>query len=118
MARGHEVHLLTNFPEPYREKRERNLASLGFGYRSLQFCGLHAYNGTQPPSKGEVVQRLRTGSEPALFVDDHPENCLDVLRSCSGVEVWVLSREFNRTFDDARVRRAEGWPPLIERLSG
>ncbi len=116
LARSHGVHLLTNFPEPYRGKREQNLAALGFGYHTLDFCGLHPYNGAVPPSKAEVVERLRVRGEAGMFVDDHPENCLDVLSNCGGVEVWVMSRQFNREFDHPQVRRAENWQCLFDRL--
>ena len=69
-----------------------------------------------PPSKAEVVERLRVRGEAGLFVDDHPENCLDVLSNCGGVEVWVMSRQFNREFDHPQVRRAENWQCLFDRL--
>ena len=117
LARRHEVHLLTNFPLPYMAKRERNLARLGLAYQSLQFCGLHAYKDTVPPSKAEVVENLRAPEQPAFFVDDHPENCLDVLGNCKDVEVWVMSRHFNKDFDHPQVRRANGWKTLFERLA-
>lgn len=116
VARTYGVHLLTNFPQPYMEKRVANLAALGFRYESLDFCGLHPYEGTVPPSKAEVVARLHGNGNPGLFIDDHPENCLDVLDNCGGVEVWVMSRYFNRDFNHPRVRRAETWQCVFDRL--
>ena len=117
LVNGHRVHLLTNFPAPFMEKRRENLANLGIGYDSLHHCGLHAYNGHLPPSKAEVIDDLREKYGLALFVDDHPENCLDVLNNCENVEVWLMSRYFNRDFNHPRVHRAEGWPSLIGRLT-
>ncbi len=124
LAREHAVHLLTNFPHPYMDKRIANLAALGFRYETLDFCGLHPYRGTVPPSKAEMVGRLHgdgagpgaRGGGTGLFIDDHPENCLDVLRNCAGVEVWVMSRHFNREFSHPRVRRAETWQCVFDRL--
>lgn len=118
LARGHEVHLLTNFPLPFMAKRERNLAALGLTYDTLHFCGLHQFDGQAPPSKAELVERLRVAEQPGLFMDDHPENCLDVLRHCPGVEVWLMTRRFNREFEHPRIARAHGWGPLFERLNG
>lgn len=117
VAREHAVHLLTNFPHPYMEKRIANLAALGFHYESLDFCGLHAYQGTVPPSKAEVVGRLRGNGNAGLFIDDHPENCLDVVDNCGDVEVWVMSRYFNREFSHPQVRRAETWQCVFDRLA-
>ncbi len=128
LAAGHEVHLLTNFPLPYMEKRVANLKALGFRYETLEFAGLHPYRGTVPPTKAEVVERLRgngNGGGPGpsggraaagFFIDDHPDNCLDVLGNCPGVEVWVMSRHFNRDFSHPEVRRARGWQDLFQRF--
>ncbi|MCZ6532086.1 MAG: hypothetical protein O7A08_03895 [SAR324 cluster bacterium] len=117
LTAGNPVHLLTNFPEPYMEKREANLAALGFRYDSLHFCGLHAYRDKVPPSKGEIVAELRDPERPGFFIDDHPDNCLDVLERCRDVEVWVMSRFFNREFTHPKVRRAADWPSLFARLA-
>jgi len=116
LATGHRVHLLTNFPTRHMEKRQANLAALGFAFQSLHHCGLHVQESVRPPTKADLVQRLRRTGHPALFVDDHPENCLDVLRNCPGVEVWLMSRGFNRDFHHPAIVRTEGWPELIRRL--
>jgi hypothetical protein len=113
---GHTVHLLTNFPFPYMEKRMANLAALGLDYETLDFCGLHSYRGTVPPTKADVVGRLHTSGNGGLFIDDHPENCMDVVRNCREVEVWLMSRYFNRDFGHPGVRRAQDWKCLFERL--
>ena len=117
LTNGNEVHLLTNFPLPYMAKREQNLASLGIAYQSLHFCGLHPYKETVPPSKADIVSQLRQPGQTAFFVDDHPENCLDVLDNCDTVEVWLMSRHFNAEFEHPEVQRAHGWPCLFDRLS-
>lgn len=116
LAGLHEVHLLTNFPSAFMAKREENLAEVGLVYQSLHHGGLHSHGEVPPPTKAELVNRLRKDGGPALFVDDHPDNCLDVLKNCSGVEVWLMSRRFNRDFHHPGLPRADGWEALFERL--
>jgi hypothetical protein len=116
LADAHSLHLVTNFPRPFMAKRLGNLQHHGFRFHSLDCCGLHAYQGLRPVSKAEAIgQRLRNG-QGALFVDDHPDNCLDVLTHCPGVEVWLMSRRFNRDFRHPGIRRAADWGSLFERL--
>jgi hypothetical protein len=122
LANGHAVHLVTNFPLPHWEKRVRNLADLGFRYDSLTHCGFLVFDETHSPrSKADVIRGLRAedaGSKAAsaLFLDDHPDNCLDVLKHCPDVEVWLMSRRFNREFAHPNVRRAVDWESVGQRL--
>lgn len=110
------VHLLTNFPDLHMETRVENLAALGFRYESLHHCGFSTFDPAGTPSKSQIVSNLLQPGERGLFVDDHPRNCLDVAENCPGVEVWLMSRKFNRDFDHPEIRRAAGWPPIVERL--
>ena len=116
LAGRHEVHLLTNFPAPHMHKRLRNLERHGFRYDSLNYCGLHSYKEHRPRSKATVIAELHHRGNPALFVDDHPDNCLDVHHNCPEVEVWVMSRRFNRDFSHPAIPRAQGWGCLFARL--
>jgi len=119
LGEAHGVHLVTNFPQPHMEKRVENLARLGFRYDSLHYCGIHPFRDHQPQTKGQVIASLRDAElqrRPALFVDDHPGNCLDVHENCPGIEVWLMSRRFNRDFGHPGIRRAKNWNCLLERL--
>lgn len=113
---GREVHLLTNFPELHFEKRIENLALLGFRYSSLHHCGFHAFQKRGVASKSQVIAQLLGRQERAFFVDDHPDNCVDVVQNCERVEVWLMSRRFNRDFAHPAVRRADGWNSVIARI--
>ena len=117
LARQHEVHLVTNFPQPHMPKRLHNLQTVGFAYDTLHYCGLHGYKDLQPMTKAQVVRSLRANANGGLFVDDHPDNCLDVHTHCPDVEVWIMSRRFNRAFQHPEIRRAQDWHCLFERLS-
>lgn len=116
LAEGHEVHLVTNFPEPYMAKRRANLEATGFHFHSLHYCGLHGYRALRPQSKAQVIQALRNARGEALFVDDHPDNCVDVHHNCPELEVWLMSRRFNRHFEHPAIRRAPDWDALFARL--
>jgi len=116
LASRHSVHLVTNFPEPHMAKRLANLQAHGFSYHSLHYCGLHGYKELQPRSKAQVIQSLRERRGEGLFVDDHPDNCVDVQRHCPDVEVWLMSRRFNRGFAHPQIRRADGWDALFARI--
>ena len=119
LGEGHAVHLVTNFPQPHMEKRLENLASLGFRYDSLHYCGIHPFRDHQPQTKAQVIKSLRVGEpggRPSLFVDDHPGNCLDVHQNCPEIEVWLMSQRFNRDFEHPGIRRALSWNCLLERL--
>ncbi|MFI5399949.1 MAG: hypothetical protein ACHQZQ_02715 [SAR324 cluster bacterium] len=117
LADAHDVHLVTNFPLPHWEKRVRNLDELGIRYASISHCGFLVFDDTPPKSKSQVVRELRTQSEPALFLDDHPDNCLDVVRNCPDVEVWLMTRRFNLGFTHPEVRRAEDWGSVLLRVA-
>ena len=118
LTRHHEVHLLTNFPASQMDKRRNNLESIGLKYHSLHYGGLHHNDGHHPPTKGELVRELRNPDEPALFMDDHPDNCLEVSQACPDVEVWLMSRRFNQGFAHPAVRRAVDWGCVMGRLNG
>jgi uncharacterized HAD superfamily protein len=116
LAAQHSVHLVTAFPLPYMDKRRENLAHLGLVYESLHHCGLLVYDNVVPKTKAQTIAELRRSHQPALFLDDHPDNCLDVAANCPDVEVWLMSWRFNRDFSHPAVRRAEGWPEVLRRL--
>ena len=117
LTQDHEVHLLTNFPSAHMDKRRHNLERVGLRYHTLHHGGLHGLDGQRPPTKSELVEELRTPGEAALFVDDHPDNCLDVSQNCPQVEVWLMSRRFNQGFAHPTVRRAQDWGCMTERLN-
>lgn len=116
LARGHEVHLVTNFPLPHMERRLENLTALGFVYEGLHHCGFLVFDDIVPKTKAQTIAELRRSHEPALFVDDHPDNCLDVVQNCADVEVWLMSRRFNRSFAHPQVKRAQDWDCVVKRL--
>ena len=113
------MHLLTNFPEEHFDKRIANLEAIGFRYDSLHHCGFHAFKkGTGVAKKSQTIAELLESGERGLFVDDHPDNCLDVAGSCPEVEVWLMSRRFNQAFEHPEIRRASNWNSVIDRLGG
>ena len=117
LSHHHTVHLLTNFPIPYKEKRERNLRDLGMKFDSLHYCGLHSFKGEHPSTtKSEKIDQLRANGEAGFFIDDQPDNCLDVLENCESVDVWLMSRRFNLEFSHPEISRADAWEILFDHL--
>jgi FMN phosphatase YigB (HAD superfamily) len=116
LTAGRSVHLLTNFPEHQFHRRVENLALLGFRYASMHHCGFHAFKSRGVASKSATISRIMGPGERALFLDDHPDNCVDVVQNCERVEVWLMTRRFNREFAHPAVRRARDWGCVIERL--
>ena len=110
------VHLLTNFPHSSWEKRMQNLQAIGFKYDSVHHCGFNSFDSGDTPSKSEVITRLLQPGEAGLFVDDHPQNCLDVVRNCPQVEVWLMSRRFNQGFEHPQIHRARDWSSVTGRI--
>lgn len=115
LRKDHYVHLVTSFPQEHIAKRWANLEALGFAWDELHVCSSAAVKG-ELPSKSRVIRQLLRAGEEALFVDDHPDNCLEVHRDCPQLEVWIMSRRFNRTFSDAGIRRAKNWYCLFQRI--
>ena len=45
-------------------------------------------------NKAEVIGELHQEEKSIIFVDDHPDNCLNVLESFPDAEIWLMSRPF------------------------
>jgi len=116
LTADYDVHLVTNFPQPFMDKRLQNLTAHGFNFDSIHYCGLHPYKNLQPVTKANIIASLREPGKRAIFVDDHPDNCLDVHNNCRDVEVWMMSRRYNRDFQHPGIRRARDWGCLFSYL--
>ncbi len=113
---GCSVHLLTNFPVPQMHHRWANLRLQGFCYQGLHYCGLKSHETAIAQPKSAIIKQLLQPGQVAIFVDDVPENCLDVVQYCPEVEVWLMTHPFNKTFHHQDVRRALDWSILFHRL--
>ena len=58
--------------------------------------------------------KLQHEEEKILFVDDHPDNCLNVRDSFPEAEIWLMSRTFNDDFEHPGIRRAKDWSDVFE----
>jgi hypothetical protein len=56
---------------------------------------------------------LMEEGEAVLFVDDHPDNCLNVREAFPESEVWLMSRPFNHEFEHPKVTRAQTWDDVF-----
>ena len=62
-----------------------------------------------------MITALTEEGDSVLFVDDHPDNCLNVREAFPEAEVWLMSRAFNHEFDHPEVTRAQVWEEVFTR---
>ncbi|MBF0278231.1 MAG: hypothetical protein HQM13_10585 [SAR324 cluster bacterium] len=110
---AYPVHFITNIPPQYLEKRKQNLHNAGFQWDSLHCGGFMSYDDKPPVLKADIIHQLVKEQEILLFVDDHPDNCVNVLEKFSQAKVWLMSRPFNREFTHSRISRANDWDHII-----
>ena len=114
---AYPVHFITNIPLDCLERREKNLRNAGFKFDSAHCAGFIDYDGYSTQTKAEVIQELLQEENTVMFVDDHPDNCLNVRESFPEAEIWLMSRPFNDDFDHPEIRRARDWDEVIEQFS-
>ena len=114
---AYPVHFITNIPLDCLERRENNLRNAGFKFDSAHCAGFIDYDGYSTQTKAEVIQELLQEEKTVLFVDDHPDNCLNVRESFPEAEIWLMSRPFNDDFDHPEIRRARDWAEVLEHSS-
>ena len=110
---AYPVHFITNIPPQYLEKRKQNLHNAGFLWDSLHCGGFMSYDDKPPVLKADIIHQLVEEQEILLFVDDHPDNCVNVLEKFSQANVWLMSRPFNREFTHSIIHRANHWDNII-----
>ena len=111
---GYPVHFITNIPPDCLERRKKNLRNSGFKFDSAHCAGFINYDGHPVQTKADVIMKLQQEEEKILFVDDHPDNCLDVRESFPDAEIWLMSRPFNDDFEHPEIRRAKDWSDVLE----
>ena len=108
------VHFITNIPPDCLERRVKNLRNAGFKFKSAHCGGFINYEGKKSNTKAEVIQELLQENDSVGFVDDHPDNCINVLESFPDAEIWLMSRPFNADFKHPGIRRANEWSEILE----
>ena len=111
---AYPVHFITNIPPDCLERRVKNLRNAGFKFKSAHCGGFINYEGKKSNTKAEVIQELLQENDSVIFVDDHPDNCKNVLESFPDAEIWLMSRPFNADFKHQRIRRANDWSEILE----
>ena len=106
---AYPVHFITNIPPDCLERRKTNLLNAGFKFDSAHCAGFVNYDGYPAQTKADVIRELKQEEKKILFVDDHPDNCLDVRESFPEAEIWLMSRPFNVDFMHPEIRRAMNW---------
>ncbi len=112
---AYPVHFVTNIPPECLERRERNLRNAGFQFESVHCGGFIEYKGHPRQTKAEVISELMEPDEQLLFIDDHPDNCLNILEFYPEAEIWLMSRPFNHEFSHEDIPRADTWEDVFSR---
>ena len=110
--RAYPVHFITNIPKFALEKREKNLYNLGYEFESVHCAGLHKYDINQKTKSEEIKIHIKK-NEKIMFVDDHPDNCLDIFNNFPKGIIWLMDRPHNRKFNHPNIKRAFNWDKLI-----
>ncbi|MEE2600487.1 MAG: hypothetical protein VYD83_08640, partial [SAR324 cluster bacterium] len=71
-------------------------------------------DGYSTKTKAEIIQELYQEGRKIMFVDDHPDNCLNVRQTFPKAEIWLMSRPFNDDFIHPEIRRARNWTEILE----
>ena len=111
---AYPVHFITNIPLDCLERRKKNLRKAGFKFDSVHCAGFIDYDGYSTQTKAEVIEELHQEEKTVMFVDDHPDNCLNVRESFPEAEIWLMSRPFNDDFEHPEIRRARNWTEVLE----
>ena len=114
---AYPVHFITNIPLDCLERREKNLRNAGFKFDSAHCAGFIDYDGYSTQTKAEVIQELLQEENTVMFVDDHPDNCLNVWENFPKAEIWLMARPFNYDFIHPKIRRARNWDEVLEHTS-
>ncbi|HJO45566.1 MAG: hypothetical protein QF560_15565 [SAR324 cluster bacterium] len=111
---AYPVHFVTNIPPDCLDRRQRNLKKIGYQFTSAHCAGFVQYDGHPPQTKADVIQNLLEDHEQFLFVDDHPDNCVNVHESFPEAEVWLMTRPHNQDFSHPVIRRALHWDDVFK----
>ena len=111
---AYPVHFVTNIPPDCLERRQRNLEKVGYRFSSAHCAGLVQYDGHPAQTKAELIQDLLEDNEGFMFVDDHPDNCINVHENFPDAEVWLMSRAHNQDFNHSVIRRALHWDDIMK----
>ena len=111
---AYPIHFITNIPPDCLKRREKNLRNLGFKFNSARCAGFINYEDHPAKTKADVIRELNQKESGVLFVDDHPDNCLNVREAFPDAEIWLMSRPFNSNFEHPKIRRATNWSEVLE----
>ena len=107
------VHFITNIPPCFLEKRKQNLNDAGFRWNSLHCGGMVSFDDNPPVTKADIIRQLAQDEETLIFIDDHPDNCINVFENFSQAKIWLISRPFNQNFSHSVIHRADHWDTFI-----
>ena len=112
--RKYPIHFVTNIPPEHRDVRIKNLEEAGFRFDSLHCGGFVSFDEEPPRTKAMIIQELVNEGEELFFIDDHPDNCTNVLDAFPEAMVWLMSRSHNKDFKHSQIQRADQWEEVFD----
>ncbi|MBF0351092.1 MAG: hypothetical protein HQM11_08665 [SAR324 cluster bacterium] len=113
---GLPVHFITNIPPQYLKARETNLLKAGFQFHSVHCGGFLSFDHGPPRKKADIIKELLNPEETVFFMDDHPDNCVNVHEMFPDAEIWLITRSFNTSFSHPAIKRADHWDHIFDRF--
>jgi hypothetical protein len=118
LSSSYPVYLITNLTEAQRLSRLENLRLHGLTFQALHMAGFFTFGLPDYPTKAETIRRLRQADAKAVFLDDHPKNCLDILENVPDSAVYLMSRPHNEAIKDEGWTRVADWDDFLQRVFG
>ncbi|MGK0288669.1 MAG: hypothetical protein ACI86H_000084 [bacterium] len=111
-----KVYLVTNLPNEYYLKREKNLHLLGMKYTGLYLAGHMNFGDESYPGKAQSIAKVRNPEKQIIFLDDSPRNCMDVKEAFPDSQVFLMERPHNETVKDQEWIRVKNWNEFINQF--
>lgn len=89
------VHLVSNIPREFIEKRKQNLHLHGLRYCELHLAGHENFGELNYPTKAQKISRIRAHGKRMIFLDDNPSNCKEIKEFFPDSEVYLMNRPHN-----------------------
>ena len=118
IAAQYPLHLVSNIPNQYFEKREENLNKHGLSYSALHLAGHEKFGAIDYPTKAQKIAKIRSQDKRLIFLDDNPSNCKEIREYFPESEVFLMHRPHNKkTADCSSWTRVKDWREFISQVT-
>ena len=112
----YSLYLISNIPSIYLEKRITNLKNHALKYKKIEVAGHFDFGEKNYPIKSKAISCLWDKNKKLIFLDDHPDNCLDVKQNFPESQVFLMSRPHNQKAKNNSWIRVNDWDDFLSKL--